>query len=229
MLTLNRQSLVRQIAITGTAVSLAVFAILIGFTTHFTREAALAKTDEELSHQIEGIIQMLELSHDSAVAHARKGLDRVKDTLGPLKIGPETQTQGSYQLPVVHSGERLVNGNTALLESLRKQTDADPALLLRSGDELVRAATLLKTKEGKSTEGTPIPAGSPEAKALLAGKPYAGVVKRSGKYYVSAIEPIMDSTGKVVGALAARVSIQQDMDRLMQAVASIKSGQSGYK
>ncbi len=228
MLTLNRQSLVRQIALTGTAVSLAVFAILIGFTTHFTREAALAKTNEELSHQIEGIIQMLELSHDSAVAHARKGLDRVKDTLGELKVGPETQTQGAYQLPVVRSGDRVVNGNTALLEALRKQTDADPALLLRSGDELVRAATLLKTKDGKSSEGTPIPAGSPEAKALLAGKPYAGVVKRSGKYYVSAIEPLKDSSGKVIGALAARVSIQQDMDRLMQAVASIKSGQSGY-
>ena len=228
MFKLNRLSLVRQITLAGTLVSLAVFAVLIGFTSHFTREASLAKTDEELSHQIEGIIQMLELSHDSAVAHARKGLDRVKDSLGPLKFGPETQTQGSYQLPVVHSGERLVNGNTALLEALRKQTDADPALLLRSGDELVRAATLLKTKDGKSTEGTAIPAGSPEAKALLAGKPYAGVVKRSGKYYVSAIEPLMDGSGKVIGALAARVSIQQDMDRLMQAVASIKSGQSGY-
>ncbi len=228
MLTLNRQSLVRQIALTGTAVSLAVFAILIGFTTHFTREAALAKTNEELSHQIEGIIQMLELSHDSAVAHATKGLGRVKDTLGDLKIGPETQTQGAYQLPVVRSGDRIVNGNTALLEALRKQTDADPALLLRSGDDLIRAATLLKTKDGKSTEGTPIPAGSPESKALLAGKPYAGVVKRSGKYYVSAIEPLKDSSGKVIGALAARVSIQQDMDRLMQAVASIKSGQTGY-
>ncbi|MCA0187168.1 MAG: methyl-accepting chemotaxis protein [Proteobacteria bacterium] len=228
MFKLNRLSLVRQITLAGTLVSLAVFAVLIGFTSHFTREASLAKTDEELSHQIEGIIQMLELSHDSAVAHARKGLDRVKDSLGPLKVGPETQTQGSYQLPVVHSGERLVNGNTALLEALRKQTDADPALLLRSGDELVRAATLLKTKDGKSTEGTAIPAGSPEAKALLAGKPYAGVVKRSGKYYVSAIEPLMDGSGKVIGALAARVSIQQDMDRLMQAVASIKSGQTGY-
>ncbi|MBN9697426.1 MAG: hypothetical protein J0L85_16680, partial [Zoogloea sp.] len=103
MFKLNRLSLVRQITLAGTLVSLAVFAVLIGFTSHFTREASLAKTDEELSHQIEGIIQMLELSHDSAVAHARKGLDRVKDSLGPLKVGPETQTQGSYQLPVVHS------------------------------------------------------------------------------------------------------------------------------
>ena len=228
MFKLNRLSLVRQITIAGTLVSLAVFAVLIGFTSHYTQTAALAKTDEELSHQIESIVRMLELSHDSAVAHASKGLDRVRDSLGPLRIGPETQAQGSYQLPVVRSGDKVVNGNIALLESLRKQTDSDPALLLRSGDEFVRSATLLKTKDGKSTEGTPIPSGSPEHKALLAGKTYAGVVKRSGKYYVSAIEPIKDGDGKVVGALASRVSIQQDMDRLIQAVASIKSGQSGY-
>lgn len=64
--------------------------------------------------------------------------------------------------------------------------------------------------------------------ALLAGKPYTGVVKRNGKFYVSAIEPITDDKGKVVAAIAARVDIQAEMDRLMKTVSSIKSGDTGY-
>ncbi len=228
MLNLNRFSLVHQIALAATIVSLAIFSALIGFTTYFAERAALVKTEEELNHQIQGVVRMLELSHDNAVAHAGKGMTRLKDSVGKLRVGPDTASSGSYQVPVVRSGERVLNGNIALLEALRLQIDADPALLLRVGDEFVRAATLLKGKDGKSAEGTPIPQNSNEVRALLAGKSYAGVVKRAGKYYISALDPITDDKGKVIGALAARVDIQSDMERLFKAVADIKSGSTGY-
>jgi methyl-accepting chemotaxis protein len=228
MLNLNRLSLVHQIALAATIVSLAIFSGLIAFTSYFAEHSAISKTEEELNHQIKGIVRMLELSHDNAVAHAGKGVARFKDGLGKLRIGPDTAPSGSYQVPVVRSGDRIVNGNTALLDTLRQQIDADPALLLRVGNEFVRAATLLKGKDGKNMEGTPIPQNSKETEALLAGKPYVGVVKRTGKYYISAIEPITDDTGKVIGALAARVDIQGDMERLFKSLADIKSGDTGY-
>jgi methyl-accepting chemotaxis protein len=228
MLNLNRLSLVHQIALAATIVSLAIFSGLIAFTSYFAEHSAISKTEEELNHQIKGIVRMLELSHDNAVAHAGKGVARFKDGLGKLRIGPDTAPSGSYQVPVVRSGDRIVNGNTALLDTLRQQIDADPALLLRVGNEFVRAATLLKGKDGKNMEGTPIPQNSKETEALLAGKPYVGVVKRTGKYYISAIEPITDDSGKVIGALAARVDIQGDMERLFKSLADIKSGDTGY-
>ena len=228
MFKLKHQSLAYQIVLSAAVVTLAVFAALIGFTTYFSEAAALAKTQDELHTQVKGIVRLLELSHGNAVAHADKSLARVKESLGKLNVGPDTAASGKYQIPVVRSGERILNGNIALLESLRQQTGTDPALLVRSGDEFVRAATLLKDKDGKSTEGTPIPKDSKETTALLAGKPYTGVVKRSGKYYISAIEPIMDEKGKVVAALAARVDIQTDMERLLSAVSDIKSGKTGY-
>lgn len=228
MLNLNRFSLVHQIALAATIVSIAIFTALIAFTTYFAEHAAVAKTEEELNNQIKGVVRMLELSHDNAVAHAGKGVTRLKDNLGKLRIGPDMAASGTYQIPVVRSGDRIVNGNIPLLETLRQQIDADPALLLRVGDEFIRAATLLKSKDGKSTEGTPIPQNSNEVRALLSGKSYVGVVKRSGKYYISAIDPITDDSGKVVGALAARVAIQGDMERLFKSLADIKSGSSGY-
>ena len=152
MLNLNRFSLVHQIALAATIVSIAIFTALIAFTTYFAEHAAVAKTEEELNNQIKGVVRMLELSHDNAVAHAGKGVTRLKDNLGKLRIGPDMAASGTYQIPVVRSGDRIVNGNIPLLETLRQQIDADPALLLRVGDEFIRAATLLKSKDGKSTE-----------------------------------------------------------------------------
>ncbi|WP_079435857.1 Cache 3/Cache 2 fusion domain-containing protein [Zoogloea sp. LCSB751] len=228
MLKFNRQSLVHQLSLAAALVSLVVFGALIAFTTYFAEDAALAKTEDELTHQVTGIVRMLELSHGNAIAHAGRGASRLKTALGTLRIGPETTKAGSYEVPVVHTGERSLNGNIALLESLRQQIDADPALLLRSGDDFVRAATLLKNKDGSSAEGSTLPRNSKESTALLAGKSYAGVVKRNGKYFISAIEPLTDSTGKVVGALSTRVDISGDMDRLFKALAEIKSGSTGY-
>jgi len=228
MFSLKRQSLVFQIALAASCVSLAIFAALIGFTSYFTEHYALAKTETELTQQVQGIAHMLDLSHGNAVAQADRSLARIKGKLGALRVGPDTTASGPHQIPVVRSGDQILNANTALLESLRSLADADPALLVRSGDDFVRAATLLKDKDGNSTQGSTLPSSNPEVRALLAGKPYTGVVKRAGKFYVSAIEPITDGNGKVVGALAARVNIQADMDRLMKVVTEIKSGTTGY-
>jgi len=148
---LKRQSLVHQIALAASFVSLVIFAGLIIFTSHFTEGYALKKTEEELTHQVTSLVNMLELSHENAVARANNSLARIKGKLGTLRVGPDIVTVGAYQLPAVRSGEVVINGNEGLLESLRNAADADPALLVRSGDEFVRAATLLKDKDGKST------------------------------------------------------------------------------
>ncbi|MBK7848611.1 MAG: Cache 3/Cache 2 fusion domain-containing protein [Zoogloea sp.] len=151
MFKLNRLSLVHQIALAASIVSILIFSGLIAFTTYFTERAALAKTEEELNNQIRGIVRMLDLSHGNATSQANKSLARLKESTGTLRFGPDTMASGNYQVPVVRGGDRIINGNTALLDSIRRQIDADPALLIRVGDEFVRGATLLKTKDGKST------------------------------------------------------------------------------
>ena len=225
---LNRLSLVHQIALAAGLISLIVFGTLVTFTTYFAEKADLAKTGDELGHQIQGVVRMLELNHAGAVARAGSSLGRVQQAFGPLRIGPDTMASGSYQVPVVRSGERILNGNKALLETLRDQIDADPAVLLRVGDEFVRAATLLRDKDGKSTEGTPLPRDGKETRALLEGKSYRGVVRRNGTFFISAIDPMRDADGKVIGALAARVDLQSDMARLFAVLGETRSGATGY-
>ena len=75
---LKRQSLVHQIALAASFVSLVIFAGLIIFTSHFTEGYALKKTEEELTHQVASLVNMLELSHENAVARANNSLARIK-------------------------------------------------------------------------------------------------------------------------------------------------------
>jgi methyl-accepting chemotaxis protein len=95
---------------------------------------------------------------------------------------------------VARAGGSVINGDAGRMAGLRDLVGADPAIMVRVGDEFVRVATLLKDKDGKSMAGKPIKSG-PDTAALLAGKPYSGVVVRNGVFYVSSLEPIKDASG----------------------------------
>ena len=66
----KRQSLVHQIALAASLVSLVIFAGLILFTSFFTERYALKKTEGELTQQVTSLAHMLELNHENAVARA---------------------------------------------------------------------------------------------------------------------------------------------------------------
>ena len=116
MFSFKRQSLVFQIALVASLVSIAIFAALIGFTSYFTERYALEKTEKELTQQVAGLAHMLELSHGNAVAQADRSLARIKGKLGTLRVGPDTMASGPHQILTVRSGDQVINANTALLE-----------------------------------------------------------------------------------------------------------------
>lgn len=68
----------------------------------------------------------------------------------------------------------------------------------------------------------------PDTAALLKGDSYQGVVMRNGRFYISSLEPIKDAAGRVVGALSARVDVQQGIDQLFESLKSIRVGETGY-
>ncbi|NTV11550.1 MAG: methyl-accepting chemotaxis protein, partial [Zoogloea sp.] len=230
MFRFSRLSLVHQIAIASAVLSTVLFLGLIVFVSYFADRAALRQTEQQLREQVHEVVTMLELHHANTVAHAQKSMEALRHDLGAdLQVDGQTMAMGSYaQVGVARAGGRVLNGNRALLEELRQRIGADPAVMVRVGNEFVRVATLLKDKDGSSMEGKPLPQDSKEVKALLEGKPYSGVVVRSGKYFISTLEPIKNSAGAVVGALSARMDIGADMERLFKAISEIKAGSSGY-
>lgn len=121
----------------------------------------------------------------------------------------------------------VLNEDTYRISGLRDLIGADPDVMVRVGDEFVRVSTPLKDKDGKPMAGKAINK-SKKTDALLAGKPYSGVAVRNGRFYISSLEPIRDASGSVVGALSARVDVQQRIDQLFASLKTLRIGDTGY-
>ncbi len=223
-------SLANQIAAATSILAALCFGVLIVFVSVMTDRLALHQSEELLKTQVKGIIGLLAENLDNNKAMANSSLSSIKALLpGKIVATKETVAQGKYEnLMVLKSGDLTLNGNNALMDRIRGQVGGtDPAILVRQGNELVRAATLLKDKDGKSMAGVAVNPGK-DTETVLAGQTYLGVVNRNGAFFISAIEPIKDDSGQVVGALSARVSIAAAMERIKQAMAATKVGTTGY-
>ena len=170
------------------------------------------------------IAASLDDSFKSAQETARLRLEIYKRMLpGPIHVG------GSQDgVPVLKSGEIILNGNLDFLGNIRKLVDADPAVMALHDGKFVRVATFLKNKEGKSQMGVPLDANGKEAQTLRQGKTFFGMVNRDGKFYVSIFEPVLDDKQQPIGAISIRVGIDPILERMRKNIASIKVGQTGY-
>ncbi len=225
----NRLSVVQQLSISTGLLCALVFASLIALVSVSTGRSAVHQTEALLGQQADATVKLLDLSYEDALATATRGMSALKRGLGgDIVIGEDTMPMGDYgAVRIARAGGSVINGDTGRLNALRELIGADPAIMVRVGDDFVRVATLLKDKDGKSMAGKAINRGEDTA-ALLAGKAYAGIVIRNGHFYMSSLEPIKDASGRVVGALSARADVQQGIDQMMSSLKDMRIGRTGY-
>jgi methyl-accepting chemotaxis protein len=123
---------------------------------------------------------------------------------------------------------------TPLVDDIRSMTGATVTVFQRMNDagDLLRVATNVPSAEGGRAIGTFIPAvadGAPNAvaAAIKAGTPYRGVAKVVDTWYVSAYDPIRDSSGRVIGALYVGLPQADAIAGLTKAIAETKVGING--
>jgi methyl-accepting chemotaxis protein len=140
---------------------------------------------------------------------------------------------GKAMLPEMKMGLTPVNGNTGwLLGNIEqygtgnKDKDRIPAVLVRDGDKMFRAVTELKNKDGSTRSGEEVP--DAYAAKVMAGEDYAGAIERNGKMYSLASKSIKDDSGKVIGALTARIGAEESMSALKKELKALKIGDTGY-
>ena len=81
---------------------------------------------------------------------------------------------GKLELPRLRFGELEGNNNPEFLEAYRKRNGVDAAFLVRDGDTLYRASTLLKNADGKHRVGEAIK--DAYVATLLRGETYTGTL-----------------------------------------------------
>jgi hypothetical protein len=136
-------------------------------------------------------------------AHAIEPNDTIADLDARLaKIGAAkidgTEKAGEKDVPALFFGERKINNNYDVVDSVRKAHDATATVFVKDGDEFVRVSTNVLTPEGKRGVGTQL-ARNKAYEAVIKGTQYCGPIDVLGTAFDACYNPIKDAGGKLVG------------------------------
>ncbi len=139
-----------------------------------------------------------------AVAHAADPKATIADLDARLaKIGAPkvdgTDKAGDKMVPALFFGERKINNNYDVVDTIRKAHDATATVFVKEGDEFVRVSTNVLTPEGKRGVGTQL-ARNKAYEAVIKGSQYCGPIDVLGTAFDACYNPIKDAAGKLVGA-----------------------------
>jgi hypothetical protein len=139
----------RLLAGTAFAVTLA-FGTLLAITVQQSRQGAVEQAELGMRTQLDLVVTMLDYAQEALKTRARDQLTLLEHDLpGKASVGAPVDT-GKLKLPRLRFGEIEGNNNPEFLEAYRKRNGVDAAFLVREGDSLYRASTLLKDADGNT-------------------------------------------------------------------------------
>jgi len=124
-------------------------------------------------------------------------LDARLAKIGPVKI-EGTDVVAGKTVPAIFFGDRKINNNYDVVDSIRKDHKATATVFVKDGEEFVRVSTNVLTPEGKRGTGTILARNAAYAN-LIAGKQYCGPIDVLGTAFDSCYNPIKDASGTIVG------------------------------
>lgn len=110
-----------------------------------------------------------------------------------------TDKAGDKIVPAIYFGDRKINNNYDVVDSIRKTYAATATVFVKDGDEFVRVSTNVLTPEGKRGIGTQL-ARNKAYQALTKGEPFCGPIDVLGTMFDACYNPIKDQVGKIIGA-----------------------------
>jgi methyl-accepting chemotaxis protein len=219
-----------QIVLLSALLCAATFSGLTAFVSWSSDRAALAQTEVDLGNQLKIVQTVLDYAYSNAKQRSQRESDHFQGLLnGKLRVdGTVTRTGDAADVPTLRAGNQVLNGEVHSLEEMRRLTGTDPAILVKKGDELIRVATLLKDKNGKSMAGVAFAKDEPVTQALLKGETFSGIVWRNGKFYMMYAVPAFDDNKQVIGGVSLRVDLSAEIAGIKDALRKIVVGKTGY-
>ncbi|HZT56466.1 MAG TPA: Cache 3/Cache 2 fusion domain-containing protein [Burkholderiaceae bacterium] len=124
-------------------------------------------------------------------------LDARLAKIGAAKIDGTDKVAGKT-VPALYFGERKINNNYDVVDTVRRVHEASATIFVKDGDEFVRVSTNVLTPEGKRGVGTQL-ARNKAYEALSKGASYCGPIDVLGTAFDACYDPIKDAGGKLVG------------------------------
>ena len=224
-----KQPIAHQILLAVLAALAVVFTAMAVIVERNAEQSAIKVTESNLQEEGQIMVGMLDAMFDNVKARGERQMHIFTKFLGAEVVATTASMKtGDVDLPVLRAGNVTLNTNSRLLSNFRELTGNDAAVLSFIDGKVYRTSTLLKTKEGKSMDGTVIDAADPVSKAVTAGQDYAGLTIRLGKYYYSTVRVLKTADGKVFGALSVRTSLDSEIKQIRDLFGKLVSGKTGY-
>lgn len=109
-----------------------------------------------------------------------------------------TEAVAGKTVPAIYFGDRKINNNFDVVDSIRKSHQATATVFVKEGDEFVRVSTNVLTPEGKRGIGTQL-ARNAAYEAVTKGKQYCGPIDVLGTAFDACYNPIKDAKGNLIG------------------------------
>ena len=214
-------------------VSVVFSLILLTFTSvvnYNLKHQADAQAVTDVTERTQFVVDMLNI-FDADLRN--QASDALKVFKGNFKDGFELDTARTVDVagaatPVLKSGGKDLNGDLSLTDRLTSEIGAVATVFVKSGDDFIRISTSLKNDKGERAIGTPLSHASPAYKTLTDGKGYVGLTELFNKQYMTQYDPIVDASGKVIGALFVGKDFTVAINEVKDKIRSIKLGKSGY-
>ncbi|MDR2625458.1 MAG: methyl-accepting chemotaxis protein [Zoogloeaceae bacterium] len=193
-----------------------------------THGIALTESQNTLKTQTDLIARTLEYAEESMKRDAQIALEQFERELPAAArlTGNRVDIAGVSRPELMFGDIRGVGNQAFLLRYKERNPSHDVAFLLRDGNQFYRATTLLKDASGRYRDGEQLT--DDYAQTLLEGNVHLGAIQRSGKMYALAVKPLKEGSGRVIGAISMRVSIEENVDTLKERLGSIVIGKTGY-
>jgi hypothetical protein len=130
-----------------------------------------------------------ERKHAAQVKEAMKEMIAEAGKLGTAKL------EGTALL----FGSTKMNGNYALVDSLKEKHKCTATFFAKKGDGFVRVATNVIKDDGSRAVGTVLDPKGPAIAALSKNEAFYGVADILGKQYETGYEPIKTAAGEIIG------------------------------
>lgn len=207
-------------------ISLSILGLLIGNKSQDIVFNEVTEKSVRISDLIYNIVSVRNNLLTEKVESDLYYIEKLINNLGELRIDDKQQIQiGNYKIPSIYAGSTNLILDTSLIDDIKESIGGVTSIFLIHDTKLIRVATNF-TIDGKSVIGTYIKKESEIYRNIINNKSYEGRVVIESERFIGGYTPIVDSTGKVIGAIGLGY---KEMNKYLEdTLNDIKIGQTGY-
>lgn len=196
--------------------------VVLGFVAYSSAESTI-KNDIRMSLEMQtgDITEETKTVYDLTQVKVNSDLNVLRElfyTKGkPEIVNGEMVLGSSYK----------INNNFEIVDEAQGLLGGAATIFQKKGDQAIRISTNVIGADGKRAVGTPVSDAVYDA-VVNKGQTYYGTANVVGKKYITAYEPIKDSTGEIIGILFVGVDEASTIGLLQDQIRAKKIGNQGY-